>query len=110
MVAARATRQGREIGKASVEKSFRLERDHRTHARFFERGHAIGHMRPVKVDPIGFKPLETRLDGRDHRLAAVAGDENASLGSVPKLNFVASTKSSRPPARKSLKVSSDCPN
>jgi hypothetical protein len=41
-------------------------------------------MRPVKVDPVGFKPLETRLDGRNHRLAAVAGDENASFGISPK--------------------------
>jgi hypothetical protein len=70
----------REVGKAGVEDlSGSDEIIEPTHD-FFERRHTVGNMGPVEVDPIGFQPLEARLDRRDHRLAAVAGDEDASFG------------------------------
>jgi hypothetical protein len=39
---------------------------------FLHRRHAVGEVRPVEIDAVGLETLETRFNGTDHVLAAVA--------------------------------------
>ena len=47
---------------------------------FLHRRHAVGEVRPVKIDAIRLQPFETSFDGAHHVLAAVAGARDAIGG------------------------------
>ena len=44
-----------------------------------DRRHAVGVVRPIEVDAVGPQPPQAGLEGGDHGLAAVAGDQDAAL-------------------------------
>jgi hypothetical protein len=71
---------GRKVGKTGVEDLSGSNEIVEAAHDFFEGRYAIRHVRPVKIDPVGPEPLETRLDRRDHGPAAIAGDKDAGLG------------------------------
>src|SRR5689334_10022076 len=68
---------GGEVGEARIEDLAGADEVVEGARELLERRHAVRDVGPVEVDSIRLQTLQARLDGRDHRLTAVAGDEDA---------------------------------
>jgi hypothetical protein len=70
---------GREIGEPRIENLAGPHEVVEPAHDLLDRRHAVGVVHPIEVDAVGPQPPEAGLEGSDHRLAAVTGDQDAAV-------------------------------
>jgi hypothetical protein len=70
---------GREVGKPRIEDLAGPHQVVEAAHDLLDRRHAVGVVHPIEVDAVGPQPPQAGLEGGDHGLAAVAGDQDAGI-------------------------------